>query len=152
MLLLQYCSQDKSGSMIRNLSWLSIQQKVYSLLPYGVLCFLFVMFASPNSKLANQFFYLLVLLPGLMSLGLVIKNRQAYTALWPIVVLVFFWATFSLVQLDLAGWDNVAKRFRHALYVAVFFTSSYCLLSANLISSRLIFAIGISPIVRNVDR
>jgi len=115
---------------------LSIQQKVYSLLPYGVLCFLFVMFASPNSKLANQLFYLLVLLPGLMSLDLVIKNRQAYIALWPIVVLVFFWATFSLVQLDLAGWDNVAKRFRHGLYVAVFFTSSYCLLSANLISVR----------------
>jgi len=115
---------------------LNIQERALWLLPYGVLTFLFFMFAAPTSKIANQVFYLVVLLPALLSCALLFKNKLLSAALWPIVAMVFFWAFFSFVSFEQAGWENVGKRFRHALYVVTFISASYYLLLTKLVSVR----------------
>jgi len=118
------------------LNGLNIQERALWLLPYGVLIFLFFMFAAPSSKVANQVFYLVVLLPALLSCKLLSKNKVLSTALWPIIALIFFWALFSFVSFEGAGWDNVGKRFRHALYVVAFISACYYLLLTKLLSVR----------------
>ena len=116
------------------LSGLNIQERALWLLPYGVLLFLFFMFAAPSSKVANQVFYLVVLLPALLSCKPLSKNKLLATALWPIIALIFFWVLFSFVGFEETGWDNVGKRFRHALYVVAFISACYYLLLTKLLS------------------
>ena len=94
------------------------------------------MFTAPTSKIANQVFYAVVLLPALLSSVLLFKNKALSAALWPIIAMVFFWAFFSFVSFEQAGWDNVGKRFRHALYVVAFISASYYLLLTKLVSVR----------------
>ncbi len=113
--------------------WIVTQEKALLVLPYGFLFFLFLMFAAPTSKIANQAFYLFVLLPSVLSTRL-LKGEALYTTLKPIVYLVVFWALFSFVGFDSGGWENVAKRFRHAFYVAAFIGTAYYLLSVGFIS------------------
>jgi len=118
------------------LNGVNIQERALWLLPYGVLIFLFFMFAAPSSKVASQVFYLAVLLPTLLSCKLLSKNKLLSTALWPIIGLVFFWALFSFVSFEEGGWDNVGKRFRHALYVVAFISACYYLLLTKLVSVK----------------
>lgn len=118
------------------LNGLNIQERALKLLPYGVLIFLFFMFAAPTSKVANQVFYLGVLLPALLSFKLLFKNKLLSTALWPIVSVILLWALFSFISFEQAGWGNVGKIFRHALYVITFISASYYLLLTKLVSVR----------------
>jgi len=115
---------------------LNIQERALRVLPYGVLMFLFFMFAAPTSKVANQIFYLVVLLPTLLSCKLLFKNKLLSTALWPIIAMVFFWALFSFVSFEQVDWGNVGKRFKHAIYVVAFISASYYLLLTKLVSAR----------------
>ncbi|ORU93552.1 MAG: hypothetical protein A6F70_06000 [Cycloclasticus sp. symbiont of Bathymodiolus heckerae] len=117
-----------------SLTWKVVQEKALIVLPYGVLFFLFCMFAAPTSKVANQVFYLAVLLPSLVSIKLLLENKRLHSALLPFVVVIVFWAFFSLVGFDLGGWENVAKRFKHALYVVTFICAIYYLLLEGFIS------------------
>ncbi|PCI70485.1 MAG: hypothetical protein COB26_03060 [Piscirickettsiaceae bacterium] len=105
-------------------------------LNYGVLIFLVLFFALPSSKGVNTAFYLIVLLPCLLLFKELIKTKGLSNALLPIILTVLFWAVFSVVSLDANGWENVAKRFRHALYIITFIVIIYYVLSNKTIGVK----------------
>ncbi|GEM_PF-5726490 len=122
--------------MTKKINWSFVQERAPSILPYGFLGFLFLFFALPASKMVNVAFYLLVLLPTLLSIKVLIKNKELCSALSPFFILIVFWSLFSFVDFSSGGWENVAKRLRHTLYVAAFISAGYFLLSANLVSVK----------------
>ncbi len=122
--------------MFKGVTWPEFQEKSLLIIPYGLLAFLFLFFALPTSKAVNVVFYLAVLLPTLLSMKLLIREPLIRSALLPILVLIFFWALFSFVSVPEEGWGNVAKRFRHALYVLSFVSASYYLLSVRFLSTK----------------
>jgi len=58
------------------------------------------------------------------------------SSLLPVFIVILFWSSFSLVNFDIGGGDNVVKRFRHAFYVIAFVSAIYYLLSTRMISVR----------------
>jgi len=100
---------------------------------YGLLAFIFFMYAAPTSKLANIGFYLLVLLPLILAVPSLIKDQAFGAYIRPLIIIIVTWLLLMVVGLD-AEWAVFGKKARHAFYVLVFISAIYYALSSRLVS------------------
>ncbi len=114
--------------MMGKFSYNSIQTSCASFIPAGLMIFLFMMFAMPTSKIANIGFYLFVMLPVLLSIPLLLKEKVLVSDLLPIGLIIISWVLLSMIQVDIDHWAKVGKEARHALYLLVFLTATYYVL------------------------
>ena len=110
-----------------------LQRFLLKTIPYMLLAFVFFMYAAPTSKLANIGFYLLVLLPMLLMVPSLIKDKGYGRYICPFIIIITVWLLLMVVGLD-AEWGVFGKRLRHAFYVLVFISAIYYALSSRLVS------------------
>lgn len=104
-------------------------------IPYGLLAFIFLMYAAPTSKIANIGFYLLVLLPIILVLPSLIKDQGYCSYIRPFMVIIIGWLLLMVAGLD-AEWAVFGKKARHATYVIVFISAVYYALSSRVVTAN----------------
>jgi len=115
------------------------QHFLFKTIPYTLLTFIFFMYAAPTSKLANIGFYLLVLLPIILAVPSLIKDKEYSRYIRPFIITFTVWLLLMVVGLD-AEWGTFGKKVRHAFYVLVFISAIYYALSSKLMSVNKIIA------------
>jgi len=73
---------------VNKLGTAGFQRFVLKAAPYGVLLFIFFIYAAPTSKLANIGFYLLVLLPMLLMVPSLIKDKGYGRYICPFIIII----------------------------------------------------------------
>ncbi len=116
-----------------------LQRFLLKTIPYMLLAFIFFMYAAPTSKLANIGFYLLVLLPMLLMVPSLIKDKGYGRYIRPFIIIINAWLLLMVVGLD-AEWGTFGKKVRHAFYVLVFISTIYYALSSKQITVNKIIA------------
>jgi O-antigen ligase len=113
-----------------------IQAIVLSAIPYGLIIFVFMMFAMPTSKLANIGFYLFVALPVLFSMPILINDSKFKSAILIFTSLLSFWVFLSMLGEEISDTSKLGKEIRHACYVLVFAIAAYYSLSTKVVSVK----------------
>lgn len=113
-----------------------IQTILLSAIPYGLIIFVFMMFAMPTSKLANMGFYLFVALPVLFSMPILIDDRKFKSAILIFASLLSFWVFLSILGEEISDTSKLGKEVRHACYVLVFAIAVYYSLSTKVVSVK----------------
>jgi hypothetical protein len=124
---------------VNKLGTAGFQRFVLKAAPYGVLLFIFFIYAAPTSKLANIGFYLVVLLPMVLAAPLLIKDTEYVSYIRPFIIIITAWLLLMVIGLD-AEWGMFGKKLRHAFYVLVFISAIYFTLSSRLVSVNKIIA------------
>lgn len=105
-------------------------------LQFGFVFFLFMMFFSPSTKVANIVYYVFVVLPFICSLHHIFKTPSLLVPTYSVIGLILFWASFSLLTQGGVDIEFFSKGFRRAFYLVVFVSVIYFLISRQAISVK----------------